>query len=66
MRNASRPLSFAMRKNSTDHLVGERSEVAPSDSLCAGIKRIFPFGMLVRVEKLPWTLMVVEFHGVSS
>ena len=66
LRNAARPFSIAVRTNSTGRLIGERLEVAMSDCLCVGTKRMCPVGMWMRVDMLPWPLTAVEFHGVAS
>ena len=64
--NVSRPLSLAMRTNSSGHFAGERTCVASSDCLCAGTNCMCPAGIRMRVDMLRWPHIAAEFHGVSS
>ena len=60
------PSSFEMRTSSTGYFAGGREVVSLSDCLLAGTNRICPAGISMRVSRLWWLLIAVEYHGVSS
>ncbi len=65
-RNALWPFALATRTNTTGYLTGKRSDVAPSDCLRIGTKGIRQTEIYMRVDMLPWLLIAVGFHGMSS